>query len=81
MKVSASVRPEHIIAAAYVVAHLPSLSPTLEDIDSLNFALGLRELALGLSQHHVGSGLQAQPLHRALQHGAVQPKQTLPQHG
>ena len=43
MKVSASVRPEHIIAAAFIVAHLPSLSPTLEDIDSLNFALGLRE--------------------------------------
>jgi hypothetical protein len=43
MKVSASVRPEHVIATAYVVAHLPSLSPTLEDIDSLNFALGLRD--------------------------------------
>jgi Protein of unknown function (DUF2723) len=43
MKVSASVRPESIIAAAFIVAHLPSLSPTLEDIDSLNFALGLRE--------------------------------------
>ena len=52
MKVSASVRPEHIIATAYVVTHLPSLSPTLEDIDSLNFALGLREFDPVLHQPH-----------------------------
>jgi hypothetical protein len=52
MKVSASVRPEHIIAAVYVAAHLPSLSPTLEDIDSLNFALGLREFNPLLHQPH-----------------------------
>src|SRR5918996_4987603 len=52
MKVSASVRPEHVIATAYVVAHLPSLSPTLEDIDSLNFALGLREFDPVLHQPH-----------------------------
>jgi hypothetical protein len=52
MKVSASVRPEHIIATAYVVAHLPSLSPTLEDIDSLNFALGLRDFDPVLHQPH-----------------------------
>ena len=52
MKVSASVRPEHIVATAYVVAHLPSLSPTLEDIDSLNFALGLREFDPVLHQPH-----------------------------
>src|SRR5262245_11276013 len=52
MKVSASVRPEHVIAAAYVAAHLPSLSPTLEDIDSLNFALGLRHFDPALHQPH-----------------------------
>ena len=52
MKVSASVRPEHVIAAAYVATHLPSLSPTLEDIDSLNFALGLRDFDPALHQPH-----------------------------
>ena len=52
MRVSAFVRPEHVIAAAYVAAHLPSLSPTLEDIDSLNFALGLRDFDPGRHQPH-----------------------------
>ncbi|HEY6359545.1 MAG TPA: DUF2723 domain-containing protein [Vicinamibacterales bacterium] len=52
MKVSASVRPEHVIAAAFVAAHIPSLSPTLEDIDSLNFALGLRDFDPALHQPH-----------------------------
>jgi hypothetical protein len=52
MKVSTSVRPEYVIAATYVLTHLPSLSPTLEDIDSLNFALGLREFDPVLHQPH-----------------------------
>lgn len=52
MKVSASVRPEHVVAAAYVATHLPSLSPTLEDIDSLNFALGLRDFDPARHQPH-----------------------------
>src|SRR5919106_3183787 len=52
MKVSASVRPEHVVAAAYAVTHLPPLPPALEDIDSLNFALGLREFDPVLPQPH-----------------------------
>jgi hypothetical protein len=30
------------IAALYFVVHLALLAPSLEDIDSINFALGLR---------------------------------------
>jgi hypothetical protein len=30
------------IAAIYLAAHLAFLAPSLEDIDSINFALGLR---------------------------------------
>jgi hypothetical protein len=55
MKVSAFTRPERvalIIAAAYAAAHLPSFAPSLEDIDSINFALGLRDFAPGLHQPH-----------------------------
>lgn len=41
-----------LLAAAYLAAHLPFLAPTLEDIDSLNFALGLREFSPALHQPH-----------------------------
>src|SRR5262245_31071231 len=41
-----------LIGAAYFVAHLPLLAPTLEDIDSLNFALGLREFDPSRHQPH-----------------------------
>jgi hypothetical protein len=52
MKVSVFTRPEYLIAAAYLAAHLPSLAPSLEDIDSLNFALGLRDFEPALHQPH-----------------------------
>jgi len=41
-----------LIAAAYLAAHLPSLAPSLEDIDSINFALGLREFDVARHQPH-----------------------------
>lgn len=40
------------IAAAYLVAHLPSLAPSLEDYDSINFALGLRDFDPARHQPH-----------------------------
>jgi hypothetical protein len=55
MKVSVFARPERaalLMAAAYAAAHLPSFAPSLEDIDSINFALGLRDFAPGLHQPH-----------------------------
>jgi hypothetical protein len=52
MKVSGSIRPEYVLAAAYLAAHLPSLASSLEDIDSLNFALGLRHFDPALHQPH-----------------------------
>ena len=41
-----------VIAAVYLVAHLPFLAPSLEDIDSINFALGLRHFDPALHQPH-----------------------------
>lgn len=55
MKVSAFARPDRaalMIAAAYVAAHLPSFAPSLEDIDSINFALGLRDFDPAQHQPH-----------------------------
>jgi hypothetical protein len=55
MKVSAFTRPETAtvgIAAAYVAAHLPFLAPSLEDIDSINFAFGLRDFDPATHQPH-----------------------------
>ena len=40
------------VAAAYVVAHLPFVAPSLEDIDSINFALGLRDFDPARHQPH-----------------------------
>jgi hypothetical protein len=40
------------IAAAYFLAHLPFLAPALEDIDSINFALGLRDFNPAEHQPH-----------------------------
>ena len=51
MKVSGSV-PCSLIAAAYLAAHLAFLPPSLEDIDSINFALGLREFDVARHQPH-----------------------------
>jgi hypothetical protein len=51
MKVSGSILCS-AIAAAYLAAHLPFLAPSLEDIDSINFALGLREFDVARHQPH-----------------------------
>jgi hypothetical protein len=40
------------IAAGYVAAHLPFLAPSLEDYDSINFALGLRDFDPARHQPH-----------------------------
>ena len=40
------------IALLYLAAHLPFLAPSLEDIDSINFALGLRHFDPALHQPH-----------------------------
>ncbi|MGH8185930.1 MAG: hypothetical protein ACREUC_05160, partial [Steroidobacteraceae bacterium] len=41
-----------ILAIAYLVAHSFTLAPSLEDIDSINFALGLRDFDPGQHQPH-----------------------------
>src|SRR5258706_3809280 len=41
-----------IVAAIYLAAHIPFLAPSLEDIDSINFALGLRAFNPALHQPH-----------------------------
>lgn len=51
MKASGSVLCS-ALAAAYFAAHLPFLAPSLEDIDSINFALGLREFDVAQHQPH-----------------------------
>jgi hypothetical protein len=45
-------RTEAVIAAAYFATHLPFLAPSLEDSDSINFALGLREFDPAQHQPH-----------------------------
>src|SRR5207237_7052086 len=47
-----STRSVVFIAAVYLLAHLPFLAPSLEDIDSINFALGLRHFDPALHQPH-----------------------------
>lgn len=51
MKASGSILCS-ALAAAYVAAHLPFLAPSLEDIDSINFALALREFDVAQHQPH-----------------------------
>src|SRR3954463_16628782 len=51
MKASSSVLPK-LIALIYLAAHLPLLAPSLEDIDSINFALGLRHFDPAIYQPH-----------------------------
>jgi len=41
-----------LIAVAYLAAHLPFLAPSLEDYDSINFALGLRDYDPARHQPH-----------------------------
>jgi hypothetical protein len=44
--------PILVIAAIYLAAHLAFLAPALEDIDSINFALGLRHFDIADHQPH-----------------------------
>jgi hypothetical protein len=41
-----------LVAVIYFALHIPFLAPSLEDIDSINFALGLREFNPALHQPH-----------------------------
>ena len=50
--VSESLWPVWVIAAGYLILHLPFLAPNLEDVDSINFALGLRDFDPGRHQPH-----------------------------
>ena len=40
------------LAFLFLAAHLPSLPPTLEDLDSINFALGVRDFDVAHHQPH-----------------------------
>ena len=40
------------LGLAFLAAHLPFLAPSLEDIDSINFALGLRDFDVASHQPH-----------------------------
>src|SRR5678815_5210744 len=42
----------YAFALAYLAAHLPFIAPSLEDIDSINFALGLHHFDPALHQPH-----------------------------
>ena len=54
MKVSVSGprRFTYVLAALYFAAHAGSIAPSLEDIDSINFALGLRDFDPAKHQPH-----------------------------
>src|SRR6476659_827779 len=41
-----------VIALLFLAAHLPFLPPTLEDLDSINFAMGVREFDVAKHQPH-----------------------------
>jgi hypothetical protein len=56
--------PVAALAVAFVVAHVPFLPQSLEDIDSINFALGLRHFDPALHQPHP----PGYPLYIALGH-------------
>src|SRR5688572_25406044 len=53
MKVSRSARSaSFVISLVYLAAHVPFLAPSLEDIYSINFALGLRDFDVASHQPH-----------------------------
>ncbi len=56
-----------IVAAIYLAAHLPFLAPSLEDIDSINFALGLRHFDPALYQPHP----PGYPVYMAMGHASL----------
>jgi len=45
-------RAAYVAAVVWLLAHLPSLAPALEDIDSINFALGLHHFDPSQHQPH-----------------------------
>jgi hypothetical protein len=49
---SGPYRASAALAAVYFLLHLPFLAPSLEDIDSINFALGLRHFDIASHQPH-----------------------------
>ncbi len=52
MKISPKVLWASALAAIFFVAHLAFLPPTLEDLDSMNFALGVRDFDPSKHQPH-----------------------------
>ena len=52
MKTSSNVLWASALAAIFLVAHLAFLPPTLEDLDSMNFALGVRDFDPSKHQPH-----------------------------
>ena len=60
------------LALLFLAAHLPSLPPTLEDLDSINFAMGVRDFDVAHHQPHppgyplfIALGKLATPVFRA----------------
>ncbi len=45
-------RPLAALALVYALAHVPFLAPSLEDIDSVNFALGVRDFDVATHRPH-----------------------------
>src|ERR1700704_2668271 len=62
-----SVKAAWLVAVIYLAAHLPFLAPSLEDIDSINFALGLRAFNPALHQPHP----PGYPVYMALGHASL----------
>lgn len=52
MQISAKLLWGSALAAIFLIAHLASLPPTLEDLDSMNFALGVRDFDPSKHQPH-----------------------------
>jgi hypothetical protein len=52
MKASPKILWASALAAIFLLAHLPFLPPTLEDLDSMNFALGVRDFNPSKHQPH-----------------------------
>ena len=69
------------LAIVFLAAHLPFLPPTLEDIDSINFALGVRDFDVAKHQPHppgyplfIALGKVSTPLLRAAGVPAPEPR-------
>lgn len=69
------------LAAVFLAVHLPFLPPTLEDIDSINFALGVRDFDVARHQPHppgyplfVVLGKMSTPMFRAAGVTAPEPR-------